>query len=67
MSMEHFHLFYQGNELLLLPVLALLIFAAVFIAAAVRAWRAGGVGRVQHVSALPLLDDTAPRTGDRHV
>lgn len=66
--MQHYHAFYQGNELLLLPVLALLIFAAVFITAALRAWRMNQPVRIQQVSSLPLLDDTAPRTssGDVH-
>jgi len=60
--------FYQGNPLLLLPVISMFIFAAVFLAAVVRVWRRKGQPQVERVSALPLLDDTAPllHAGERH-
>ncbi|MBS2032459.1 MAG: hypothetical protein JST54_31475 [Deltaproteobacteria bacterium] len=60
-----YHAFYAGNELLLLPILSMALFAVVFVMAAVRAWRRGPSAHVA-ASALPLLHDENPTPGASH-
>ncbi len=59
--------FYAHNPLLLWPVLAMLLFMAVFVAAALRAWRLRSPEEVSRLTALPLSEDeTLTPEGGRH-
>ncbi|MBI5493554.1 MAG: hypothetical protein HY904_00920 [Deltaproteobacteria bacterium] len=51
--------FYEGHDLLVLPVVAMIIFMVIFTAAVVRALRRGPHGLdVEHLSMLPLNDQS---------
>lgn len=52
--------FYMGNQLLHLPVLAMVLFMVTFTAVVVRTWRrAPGSNRMDAMAQLPLDDDGA--------
>jgi hypothetical protein len=55
--------FFSKSPLLALPLVALFLFAAVFLAACSRAVGARGRELARVVSRLPLDDDVAPRAG----
>ena len=49
--------FYEGASLMELPILAMILFIATFVAAVIRTWRPDD-GRASHLSSLPFDDDT---------